>query len=195
MAKVKKNIVMKGLSGSLGDQLVVKGGKGGRTIISIKPTFPEDREFSDAQKEHMEDFREAMMYAKDAAKTEAVYAEKAEDTPLSAYNVAIADWFHEPEIGDIDLSGWTGQAGEPIRIRAVDDVKVERVTVVITDAEGVLIEQGAATQEATQEDKLWWVYTTTKPAAGLPKVIAVARDLPGNIAQMEVQTTPVQQTA
>jgi hypothetical protein len=190
MARVKKNVVMKGLSGSLGDQLVIKQDKGGRTIVSVMPTFPDDREFSDAQKEHMEDFREATQYAKAAARVEAIYAEKAEDTPMSAYNVAVADWFHEPEIGDLDLSGWTGQAGEPIRIRALDDVKVERVTVLITDTAGALIEQGAA----EQVDSLWWVYTTTKPAAGEPKVIAVARDLPGNIAQMVVEITPVQQT-
>lgn len=179
MAKVKKNVVIKGLSGSLGDQLVIKGGKGGRTIVSVKPTFPEDRVFSQAQKEHMEDFREALMYAKDAARVEAIYAEKAEGTPLSGYNVAVADWFHAPEIGAIDLSGWTGQAGQPIRIKALDDVKVERVTVLITDAEDVLIEQGAA----VQENGLWWVYTTTQPASGQPKVIAVAQDLPGNIAR------------
>ena len=180
MAKVKKNVVMKGLSGSLGDQLVIKRDKAGRTIIGVMPTFPDDREFSDAQKGHMADFRRATQYAKGTAKAQAIYAEKAEDTPMSAYNVAVADWFHAPEIGEIDLSGWTGQAGEPIRIEALDDVLVKRVTVIITDAEGVLIEQGAATQE---EDSLWWVYTTTQAAAGQPKVIAVAQDLPGHVGQ------------
>jgi hypothetical protein len=51
MAKVKKNIVMNRLSGTLGDQVVLKRDKAARTILSVKPTFPEDREFSDAQKE------------------------------------------------------------------------------------------------------------------------------------------------
>jgi hypothetical protein len=180
MAKVRKNIVISGASGMLGDQLVLKRDRAGRTILSVKPTFPEDREFTQLQKDHMEDFREAVEYAKAAGKTEAIYAEKAEGTALSGFNVAVADWFHEPEIGEIDLSGWTGQAGEPIRIKAVDDVKVEKVTVIITDAEDVLIEQGAA----TPENGLWWVYTTTQAAAGQPKVIAMAQDLPGNIARM-----------
>jgi hypothetical protein len=180
MAKVKKNVVMKGLSGMLGDQVVVRQDKAGRTIICIKPTFPEDRELSNAQQEQVEAFKEAAQYAKAAARTEAIYAEKAEDTPRSGYNIAIADWFHEPEVDEIDLSGWTGQAGESIRIRAVDDVKVKRVTVLITSEEDMLIEQGAA----AQEDGLWWVYTTTQAVSGQPKVIAVAQDLPGHVAQM-----------
>ncbi len=46
MANVKKNVVIKGLSGSIGNQLVVKEGQGGRTIISIKPTFPDDGAYS-----------------------------------------------------------------------------------------------------------------------------------------------------
>lgn len=180
MARVKKNVVMKGLSGMLADQIVVKQDKAGRTIITIKPTFPDDREFSPAQKEQIEAFREAAQYAKVAAKTEAIYAEKAEDTPRSGYNVAIADWFHEPEVDEIDLSGWTGQAGESIRIKALDDVKVERVTVMIVNEADVLIEQGAA----APEDGLWWVYTTTQAASGQPRVIAIAQDLPGNIARL-----------
>lgn len=183
MAKVKKNVVMNGLSGMLADQVVVKQDKAGRTIITVKPTFRDDREFSEAQQEQIEAFREAAQYAKVAAKTEAIYAEKAEDTPRSGYNVAIADWFHEPEVDEIDLSGWTGQAGQSIRIKALDDVKVERVTVLITDEADVLIEQGAA----VQEDGLWWVYTTTQAASGQPKVMAVARDLPGNIGQLVAQ--------
>jgi len=184
LARVKKNVVVKGLCGVLGDQVVFKRDKAGRTIVSVMPTFPDDREFSDLQKGHMADFRRATQYAKAAAKAEAIYAEKAEGTPMSAYNVAVGDWFNAPEIGAIDLSGWTGQAGEPIRIEALDDVMVKRVTVIVTDAEGVLIEQGAAVQE---EDDLWWVYTTTQAAAGQPKVIAMAQDLPGHVGQKAAQ--------
>jgi len=171
---------MTGLSGMLGDQLVVKRDKAGRTIVGVKPTFPEDREFSEAQQEQIEAFREAALYAKVAAKAEAIYGEKAKGTPRTPQNVAIADWFHAPEIEAIDLIGWTGLARQTIRIKAVDDVQVERVTVMITGEDDVLLEQG----EAMQEDGLWWVYTTTQPATGQPRVIAIAQDLPGNIARM-----------
>ena len=179
MAKVERNIVINGLRGRLGEQLVIKRDRAGHTIVSLKPTFREDREFSEMQKAQQGAFKEAVVYAKTAAKTVPIYAEKAEGTNRAAYNIAIADWLHPPEIGEIDLSGWTGQAGEPIRIKALDDVKVMEVMVLIVDEADGLIEQG----EAEQTDGLWWTYTTRQAASGQAKVIVIARDLPGNIGQ------------
>lgn len=92
-----------------------------------------------------------------------------------------ADWFHPPEILDVDLSAWNGGIGEAIRMQVQDDVQVAQVTVVITDEADAVLEQGAAVQ---QEDALWWVYTTTAEASGTPKVIVSAQDLPGHISQV-----------
>jgi len=178
MAKVRKNIVVQGLSGLLGDQLVLKHDKAGRTIVSAKPTFDENRAFSEGQKEVHENFRDAAAYAKDA-KDQAVYVNLAEGTPMSAYNVALADWFHAPEIQELDVSAWHGQAGQVIRIKAVDDVQVTQVNVVITDGAGAVLEQGAA----TRAEGRWWSYTTTAAAPEGPRVVATARDLPGHIAE------------
>ena len=179
MAKVRNNVVMRGLSGSFGDQMVIKIDKGGRTIVSNKPAFDENRAFSPAQQTQQEAFREASAYAKDARSKEE-YAAKAEGTAMSTYNVAMADWFHAPEIHEIDISGWNGGVGEKIRIKALDDVQVKQVTVVITDESDVLLEQGTA----TQTDGIWWQYTTTAAASGNPKVLVAAEDLPGHIAKM-----------
>ncbi len=95
----------------------------------------------------------------------------------------MADFMHAPEIKDINLAAWNGQAGQVIRIQAVDDVKVDTVTVVITDNADVLIEQGAAVLAADG----WWEYTTTQTASGNPKVVVSALDLPGHITQMMKQ--------
>ena len=179
MAKVRQNIVIHGLSGQLGDELVVRQDKAGRTIVSAKAPADPNRQFTDVQIAHQEQFREATGYAK-AAKGEEVYVEKAKGTPMTPYNVAVADWFHEPEIKEIDLSGWNGQAGQTICIEAMDDVQVKQVTVVITDENDAVLEQGSA----VQAEGLWWNYTTTQAASGTPKVIASAQDLPGHIAQM-----------
>ncbi len=180
MAKVRNNIMVRGLSGAVGEQFVIRKDKAGRTIVGNMPEFDEKRQFTEAQVAHQEDFREAAAYGK-GAKGQEVYAAKAEGTPMTPYNVALADWFHEPEIKQIELSGWNGQAGQVIRIEAVDDVLVKQVTVVITDESGTVLEQGAAVQDA---DDLWWAYTTTQTASGTPKVIASAQDLPGHIAKM-----------
>lgn len=124
MAKVRNNIVIQGLSGTLGDQVTIKQDKVGRTIVGVKPTFSENRQFTEQQRAQQEKFKEATAYAKLAAQSEEAYPTRAEGTPQSAYNVPVADWFHTPEIGEIDLSEWTGQAGQAIRIEAQDDVRV-----------------------------------------------------------------------
>jgi hypothetical protein len=171
----------------MADYLVIRHDRSGRIILARRPTFPKDRQFSEAQKEQQQRFREAAQYARSAVDKEPIYGEIAADTTRTAYNIALSDWFHAPEIEMIDLSGWTGQPGESIRIRALDDVMVKDVTVLVVGGEDIVIEQGTAAQE---EDASWWVYTTTKAASGTAKVIAVAEDLPGNITQMAAQSRP-----
>jgi hypothetical protein len=131
MAKVRNNVIVRGLSGSFGDQMVIKIDKAGRTIISNKPEFDENRQFTPAQQAQHEKFREARVYASETKDLD-VYVAKAEGTPMSSSNIAMADWFHAPEIKEIDLSEWTGQIGQYIRILAMDDVQVAQVSVVIT---------------------------------------------------------------
>ena len=180
MAKVRNNIIIQGLSGSLGDQLVIKQDKAGRTIVAVPPSVDPNRTFTEAELERQGRFRDASVYAK-GAKDEAVYAAKAEGTPMNPYNVAIADWFHAPEIKEIDVTAWHGTAGEVIRILAVDDVQVTQVNVVITDGTGTVLEQGAA----VQAEGAWWNYTVTVTSASASRIVVTARDLPGHIAEFQ----------
>jgi hypothetical protein len=99
--------------------------------------------------------------------------------------VALADWFHEPEVQELDLSNWHGGPGEIIRALAVDDVRVTQVTVLILAEDGTLLEQGPAVQAA---DKLWWEYVTTVAASGNPQVVVTARDLAGHFGKLEKTT-------
>ena len=181
MAKMRNNIFVRGLSGAVGDQFVIKTTRSGKTIIANMPTFAEDREFSEAQKSHQNAFREASAYAR-SAKTQPVYVERAQATNSIPYNVAISDWFSEPQVLEVDVKGWTGQAGEQIRVRAQDKVHVAGVQIIIEDNDGTRFEEG----EAVQVDGLWWTYTTTSevPQAAVRRVIAVARDLPGNTGSL-----------
>jgi len=59
MAEVFNNIFVRGLTGAVGDQFVIRRTRSGKTIIANKPRFDENREFTPAQKAHQNAFREA----------------------------------------------------------------------------------------------------------------------------------------
>ena len=178
MAEVFDNIVLSGLRGSLGGKLVLRRGRRGQTIVSKMPVFAPNREFSAAQKAHQQAFREAAAYAK-AAKNEPIYLEKAEKTGQAPYNLAVRDWFNKPQITALDVTGWNGQAGQPIRIRTTDDIQVTQVSVVISDGDGTVLEQG----KALPMDTAWWSYVTTAHANGSRRLLVTAQDRPGHKAQ------------
>jgi len=90
MSRVINNIFVRGLSGDLGNQFIIKTDKGGRTIVSAKANFTNNREFSPVQLAHQQAFREAVAYA-NMAKGEEIYRIKANGGPRSPYNVALGD--------------------------------------------------------------------------------------------------------
>jgi len=57
MAKVRNNVVIRGLSGSFGDQMVIKMDKSRTDHREHKPEFDENREFTPAQQAQQERFR------------------------------------------------------------------------------------------------------------------------------------------
>ena len=169
MAKVKKNIVMWGLSGSLGPDHYVRVTRDGRTIISVKPDFS-NRQFSEGQLGHQTRMQKAAAYAK-AAKDNPIYIKKAAGTAKNAYNVALGDWFKPPVIRRIE---W--QDGK-VRVSAHDNVMVTRVTVTILDEAGQCLEQG----EAELVLGVWWDYRPVNKG----QILIEAWDLAGNVTQQE----------
>jgi hypothetical protein len=91
---------------------------------------------------------------------------------MNAYNVALRDWFHAPEIHRL------GRYGAAVRIWATDDTQVTGVQVFVMDENGNVLEQG----EAVQGRGDWWEYIPS--AAG--KIVVEARDLPGNRLKAEL---------
>jgi hypothetical protein len=186
MAKNNGNLFLNRFSGMVGDQMVLRKGKDGRTIMCAKPNYVENRTYSQAQLAQQKAFRDAITYAK-VAKEQEVYKLKANGGPKSPFNVAVADWFKEPQVLGIDLSGWNGAAGGVVRVQAQDDVQVKRVIVRFSDANGDTLEEGAATDLGT----LWWEYTTRSSHSGAVTVTATALDLPGNMAEESREKTIV----
>ena len=170
MAKVKKNMLVSGLSGSLGKDHYARIRRDGRTIISVKPDFS-NRQFSEAQLEQQRRMKQAAAYGKVASKTNPIYAQKALGKSKNAYNIALGDWFNPPVVDYID---W--DQGH-IRVCASDDVMVTKVTITMLNEVGKCLEQG------NTELKLgvWWEYQTAH--SGLIRV--EAWDLAGNITRQE----------
>jgi hypothetical protein len=185
MAKVKNNLVIHGLSGMLGKQLVVRRTKNGQYIVSAAPNQPK-QELTDAQKEHREKFRQAVLFAKGALKSPE-YQEAADARGVSAYNVAVADFLHPPEIQKIDLSSYQGQADEKIATTAVDDVKVKTVGVMIVNDDGTLVEKGTAVVGDANTNQ--WLYTTRQAATSASvKIVVDVADLAGQVAEVSQHT-------
>ena len=164
MAKIKKNAIMQGLSGSVGG-LVFRQMSDGSLRVSAKPDFSH-RKFSQGQKDHQGRFKQAAAYAREAAKTQPIYAELAQGTTKNAYNWALSDWFNPPVIHRIE------RIESRIRVDARDNVLVTRVRVTIVNADGEVLESG----DASQVDADWWEY----PVSTEGSIEAVAWDMAGN---------------
>jgi hypothetical protein len=171
---------MQGLSGTIGDQVVLKTIRGGRTIVCKKPTFQEDREFSQAQLAHQQAFREASAYGK-AMKREPIYVALAKGSARTGYNAAVSDWFNRPQILEVDLSGWAQGSEGVIRVKAQDDVRVAGVKVSVSDEGGALLEAG----EAREAGGLWWEYNPGLAYREGLRVSVAVRDLPGHTAEWQ----------
>jgi len=172
------NFATEGLTGTY-KQVVFKQ-RAGETIVGKRPKRRKAG-LSASQQGTVSTFKKAVIYAKailaDAA-IKAAYALKAK-RGSSAFNVAIADFFTLPEIGEINSSGYTGQVVSTLSAEVTDDFKVQSVNVRIEKADGTLIEEGAA---SLQQDGLNWQYVTTIAinATNGTKVSFTATDLPGH---------------
>ncbi len=171
MAKVKPNLMLRGISGTLDKTLVFRQMKDGTTILSAKPDFS-NRKFSQGQLTHQSRFQEAAAYARQAAKTKPIYAELAKGTMKTAYNIALSDWFNPPVIHDIQ------RQGKHIQVHATDNILVVKVHISILDEQGKMLEQG----EAVTQDGHWWDYTAN--AEGQIKV--EVWDAAGNVVKKEM---------
>ena len=170
MAKIVDNPITEGFSGKFGNRLVFRHMRDGRTIVVSRPDFS-NRVFSQEQLTHQSRFQQAAAYARVAAKTHPVYAERARRTGKPAYNIALSDWFHPPVIHEVSR-------GEGcIHVKASDNVQVTKVRVTILDEEGQTLEQGQATSPYGD----FWEYATSTEG----NIIVEAFDLAGNCTKHE----------
>ena len=86
----------------------------------------------------------------------------------------------------IDADAYTGTTGDPIVVRAHDDVEVAEVFVTLLDGDGAELESGPATLDAWR-----WRYEaqTDVPSGTDVTISARAFDRPGNEAELSVDVT------
>lgn len=178
MARVRRNIIIKGVSGNIERKVVLKQ-YGDATVVSSFPDMS-NVTLTEKQKKENRRFSEAMAYAKSQMADPLCKAEYRARTKgmQRAHNVAIADFYHSPEIRNIDIKTFRGREGDSVIIQAVDDFKVVRVTVAITDANDVV----QVTGDAVQKDERTWEFKLTKtlPSTQGARMIVRAWDKPGN---------------
>jgi hypothetical protein len=187
MAKQRGNVVTHGLRGKIGDLLVFRQ-RAGETVISKMPE--PSKTVSEKQKKQRKHFQKAVFYAKavfegDDMQTIELYEEAAKKKKgLSAYNVAVADFCHAPDIESVDLTDYFGVQGDKIRITASDDFAVKSVHVRISNADGTIVEEGYATQNIGNQ----WTYVASQNNGSLEgdKIEVSVSDLPGNITVEEL---------
>lgn len=183
MAKVNYNVVTHGVSGKIGDLLQFRQ-RNGKTIIA--KIAARSGKFTLAQQQVRDKFRQAAAYARSALKNPAIreiYESRA-GGEITAFNIAIKDFFTSPVISGVDLAAYIGDTGNPITVTTTDDCKVMEVKVQVFESNGNLLEEGLATQQGEQDA---WVYTASafnsKPSGS--RVVVQVRDMPGNTTTQE----------
>ena len=177
MAKVKLNPVLQRLRGKVGD-LVFKRYNDG-VILASKPELT-DNPPTAGQVAQRRQFKLATLYGRTVLADpvqKTVYEATAKAKGIPVFALAVGDFLNAPTVDEIDLSGYTGKAGETIRITASDDFAVMGVVVSINDAGGKVLENGPA----AAQNGAWSYTTTTSLTAGQPvSIVVTATDRPGH---------------
>ena len=179
MARSIDNMIHHGLRGSIGKTLTFRQ-RARRTFVSKyrnPTTIPATEKLQSVRLK----FASCIAYAKSAVKnpkTRAMY-QAAIKGGQTAFNVATSDALNPPEITFIDKSGYQGNIGDILLVKAKDDFMVSEVSVSVLNALGDLIEQGNAVGEPNKGD---WIYIAIKPNPEYANsvITVTAADLPGN---------------
>lgn len=193
MAKVVLNPALRVLSGDVAG-FVYRQQADGSVIMAKETLLDPNREFSVAQLEQMQKFKEASARYRrlmEDAGTEAAYkkliAERGLESRLRA--LVIGDILKAPVISTLDISKFEGKAGDTIRVVAEDSVGVARLSLSVQDVTaGQLIEEAEMQMNGLVSGTVEWVFTMTAvvDAGHEMQVKATAYDLAGNMVVMSL---------
>jgi hypothetical protein len=171
MGKIRLNNALGEVDGKVGELAFVHCADG-RMLVRKAPV--RTAAFTASELRNQSRFTLAIAYLKGLKANPAAYAvykQAAKIRRKRACDLAVADFLNPPVINDVDLSLYTGKVGQGIQIEAVDKFEVKDVAVTITQADGVLLEQGAAVLE--ESTAKWHYATQALVSAGQTVVIQV----------------------
>ncbi len=187
MTLIKGNALLVGASGKFGDTHVYRKVRG---RLQMAATPAPRKKLSAAQKATVGRFKTAKVYAMNVKnRFPELYAEYRKRTTtrlFSAYLVALTDSLNSPIVHYIKTKEYTGVIGDIISVKATDDFRVVRVTVVICDARNKRLESGEAVRELRKPQM--WKYKATTVIENLEgvKIMVTAMDHTGNKTMKEV---------
>ncbi|WP_295118095.1 hypothetical protein [uncultured Chitinophaga sp.] len=186
MIQKKFNAITHGASGKFGD-ICVFYQRNGKTCIGVVPS-KRPGPCKPAQQKARDRFSAANIYAGEVlanpAMKEMYY--KRRTAGANVQNMAVKDYFHGPEIMQVDASGYTGNPGGAIVVMAKDNVMVHAVTISIYDQADNLLETGPAIvldrgKTSKCKSSIWqYIAAATVESALVCRIVVTALDMPGN---------------
>jgi hypothetical protein len=155
MAMLDPNTVIGILQGKIGDLVFVRT-KHGRVIVRQRPV--RKSQFAAGELAGQSLLTQANVYVRRIRQEPdqyAVYQRAAGLNGKRACDLAKADFYHPPAINGVNLSAYRGNAGENIRVEAVDDFGLTTVMLTIAELDGSLVEHGATIPEPSSSK---WLY-------------------------------------
>jgi hypothetical protein len=186
MGRFKDNDATFGLQGNVGKFYNFRQSLG-RTIVT-RQVVKRRKPLTAHQKKMKRSFLKAVTYAKAVmANPEKSRIYEAKKRPgKGVYLLAITDYLKPPVVDELDITAYTGAIGSKVIVQAMDDFKVARVSVSIFSATGELLEEGDTVLNV--ENGLDYIYTATtvnyQPDGS--RIKAIAYDLAGNTASLEM---------
>jgi hypothetical protein len=181
MGRVRTNNALGTIEGKLGHLAFVHCADG-RVLVRMAPV--RKAAFTPGELRSQSRFARAVAFVRSLRANPGAYAlyqHAAQAKRKRACDLALSDFLNPPVIQDVDLSAYSGQPGQAVRIEALDSFAVQAVAVVVKRADGTLLEEGAAALDVTSG--LWLYGTQSAVNAGQILFLEVsAADPAGNVA-------------
>ena len=169
---------MTGASGMLGNVVVYRQFRG-KTFMCNRPA--KSKILTPHQQKMKSRFLEAVAFAKKQIAdpvTKALYQPGPDSKFTSAYAAALADYLKRPVIEQVDVSGYQGNAGDVVIVKASDVARTLIVAVSVFGVDGRVLEHGYAVENVFTDAYVFKADQRNSLVRG-SKILVTVKDRPG----------------